>query len=88
MTPISPIPFTARPELTGEVKAGSTITRDANIEGITDVRYYWYADGYPLTYGPDNTYTITDAEAGKPIRCMVQAVGARDMPEAWSDVLK
>jgi hypothetical protein len=81
-------PFTARPELTGEAKAGGTITCNANVEGITDVRYYWFAGSYPLTYGPDNTFTITPAEAGKPIRCMVQAVGARNMPEAWSNMLK
>jgi hypothetical protein len=83
-----PAPFTARPQLTGEVKAGGTITCTAKVGDITDVRYYWFADGYPLTYGPDNTCVLTQAEEGKSIRCLVQAVGARDQPEAWSNVLK
>ncbi len=83
-----PVPFTSRPQLTGSSKPGSTLTCQPNAGNITDVRYYWFADGYPLTYGPENTYTVTAAEAGKPIRCMVKAVGALDMPEAWSNIVK
>lgn len=83
-----PAPFRERPRLSGTVAAGQTVTCEPNLEGITDVRYYWFADGYPLTWGPKDTYTLTKAEAGKEIRCMVKAVGARDMPEAWSNVLK
>ncbi|HEV7301568.1 MAG TPA: hypothetical protein VGN72_19545 [Tepidisphaeraceae bacterium] len=83
-----PAPFTAKPKLAGSVTAGSTITCEPNVEGVTDIRYFWYADGYPLTWGTDNTYKITEAEAGKSIRCMVKAVGALDKPEAWSDVIK
>lgn len=80
--------FAARPTLSGENKAGSTITCDPKIEGVSDIRYFWFADGYPLTWGPDNTYTLTEADAGKEIRCLVKAVGALDQPEAWSEILK
>ncbi|MDF3131087.1 hypothetical protein P0Y35_17885 [Kiritimatiellaeota bacterium B1221] len=84
-----PAVFTARPELSGELKAGSTITCDPHlVDGISDVRYFWYADGYPLTYGPDNSYTLSEADLGKEIRCRVKAVGALDRPEAWSTILK
>ncbi|MAX26202.1 MAG: hypothetical protein CMJ19_17035 [Phycisphaeraceae bacterium] len=81
-------PFTARPQITGTIQAGKTITCQANLQGVTDVRYYWFADGYPLTYGPSDSYTLTANEVGKEIRCMVKAVGALNMPEAWSDSLK
>jgi len=80
-----PEPFTAKPSLSGSCTEGNTITCQPNLKGITDIRYYWFADGYPLTYGTDNSYKITSAETGKKIRCMVKAVGARNMPEAWSD---
>lgn len=80
-------PFTARPSLRGKAVAGETLTCDPAIAGIEDLRYYWFADGYPLTYGAEKTYTLTAAESGKNIRCMVKAVGARDMPEAWSDAV-
>jgi hypothetical protein len=83
-----PPSFKARPTLTGSTAAGSTITCEPNLEGVTDVRYFWFADGYPLTYGPDATYTVIAADAGKPIRCMVKAVGLLDMPSAWSAVIK
>lgn len=55
-----------------------------NVEGVSDFRYFRFADAYPLTWGPSNPYEVTEAEAGKEIRCMVKAVGARDQPEAWS----
>ena len=80
-----PSVFTARPELSGDLAVGSTIECKSNLETITDIRYYWFADGYPLTYGTSNSYKLTAAEKGKEIRCMVQAVGALDMPEAWSN---
>jgi len=83
-----PPPFTARPRLSGSTTVGSTITCDPHLDGVTDIRYYWFADDYPLTYGPKSTFTVTAAEAGKSIRCMVKAVGYRDMPEAWSDSLR
>ena len=79
-----PEPFSARPELTGEMKAGGKVTCVPHAKGIADLRYFWYADGYPLTYGPAHTYILGQAEAGKNIRCMVKAVGARNMPNAWS----
>ena len=82
-----PEPFTARPQLSGSATAGSTITCDPNIEGVSDIRYFWYADDYPLTWGTSRTYTVTEADAGKQIRCRVKAVGALDQPEAWSGPL-
>jgi hypothetical protein len=83
-----PAVFKSRPRITGANRAGSTVKCEVELPGVTDVRYFWFADGYPLTWGPSPTYTLTAAEAGKPIRCMVKAVGARDMPEAWSNILK
>ncbi len=79
-----PKPFTSRPIITGEKTIGDTITCHANLQDITDIRYYWFADGYPLTYTATNTYDITSEESGKEIRCMVKAVGALNMPEAWT----
>jgi hypothetical protein len=82
-----PMPFASRPMLSGADQVGGTITCTAKLGDIQDVRYYWFADGYPLTYGADSSYVITADEAGARIRCMVKAVGARDMPEAWSDAI-
>ena len=83
-----PAVFTARPSLSGGTTVGGTVTCHPNVADITDIRYYWFADGYPLTYGPDSTCTVTATEAGTEIRCMVKAVGALDMPEAWSDTVR
>ena len=83
-----PAPFTSLPELSGQPFAGTVLECKANLKGITDIRYYWFADGYPLNYGLSNKYKITEADAGKEIRCMVKAVGAMDMPEAWSPKLR
>ncbi len=80
-----PAPFVARPEIT--LQAGNKVVCEANVEGISDLRYYWYADGYPLTYGADSSYTLTSDDIGKSIRCQVKAVGALDKPEAWSNTL-
>lgn len=80
-----PEPFTTRPTLSGSNTVGGTITCEPHLEGVIDIRYYWFADGYPLTWGPSNTYTLGETEAGKQIRCMVKAVGALNMPEAWSE---
>jgi len=80
--------FENRPVITGEKTDGSTITCQANIKGITDIRYYWFANAYPLTYTVNNTYQITSDEVGKNIRCMVKAVGALNMPEAWTDTIR
>jgi hypothetical protein len=82
-----PKPFVNRPILIGEKMVGSTITCQANLQEITDIRYYWFANGYPLTYTASNTYEMTSAEAGKNIRCMVKAVGALNMPEAWTQAV-
>jgi hypothetical protein len=83
-----PTAFTERPKLTGTTTVGSTVTCEPNVKGVTDIRYFWFADRYPLTWGPSNTYTITEADVGKQIRCMVKAVGALDAPEAWSNTLR
>lgn len=76
--------FTARPEISGTPSAGHTLTCSAQASGITDFRYYWFADNYPLTYGASSELAVTEELAGRTVRCMVKAVGARDMPEAWS----
>lgn len=85
---VVPAPFTAKPQLSGSATAGNTVTCTPNVKDVTDLRYYWFADGYPLTWGTSNTFKISDAEAGKQIRCMVKAVGAVNAPEAWSDTLR
>lgn len=82
-----PKPFLNRPIIKGEKIVANTITCQANLQDITDIRYYWFANGYPLTYTASNTYEITSAEAGKKIRCMVKAVGALNMPEAWTEAV-
>jgi hypothetical protein len=84
---VVPAPFVAKPQLGGGNAVGATITCQANVRGVTDLRYYWFADGYPITYGLSSTCLVTEAMAGTKLRCMVKAVGARDMPEAWSDPL-
>lgn len=83
-----PEPFSERPSLSGANAVGSTITCDPNLKGIRDVRYFWFSDGYPLTWGPRNAIKLNEAEAGTEIRCLVKAVGARDQPEAWSEALR
>jgi len=80
-----PKSFISKPIITGEKVVGGTIICQANLQDITDIRYYWFADGYPLTYTATNTYDITSEESGKEIRCMVKAVGALNMPEAWTE---
>jgi hypothetical protein len=80
-----PAPFTARPTLN---VSGGKITCAANVTGVTDLRYYWFADGYPLTFNANNNYEPTLADAGKTIRCMVKVVGALNQPEAWTAGVK
>lgn len=80
--------FSSRPVITGDKTEGSTITCQANIVGITDIRYYWYANAYPLTYTASNEYQITADDVGKNMRCMVKAVGALDSPEAWTESVR
>ncbi|MDR1190469.1 MAG: hypothetical protein LBK60_02245 [Verrucomicrobiales bacterium] len=75
-------PFTVRPALT---VSGGVARCEANVAGVSDLRYYWFADGYPLTYNASAEHPLAPADAGKIIRCMVKAVGFRDQPEAWSD---
>ena len=76
-----PAPFTARPALT---ISGTTARVAANAQGVTDLRYYWFADGYPLTYNASDTFDIPPAYAAAKLRCMAKAVGWRDQPEAWT----
>jgi hypothetical protein len=80
--------FKTRPTITGEQSEGSIITCNANVEGVTDIRYYWFANAYPLTYTATNEYQLTSNEVGKNIRCMVKVVGALNMPEAWTDTVR
>ena len=82
-----PEAFSDRPTLQGTNRAGQTVTCQPNLPGIRDVRYFWFADGYPLTWGPEPTLEITPEIAGQSIRCMVKAVGALDQPEAWTQPL-
>lgn len=79
-----PEPFVDRPRLEGDATPGGTLRCRAAATGITDLRYYWFADDYPLAYDADDTLGLTPAEAGTTVRCLVKAVGARDMPEAWT----
>jgi hypothetical protein len=79
-----PEPFHALPLLEGEMKVGSIVNCQSNLAGITDIRYYWFIDGYPVTYSSSNKYQIRQNDNGKGIRCMVKAVGALNQPEAWS----
>jgi hypothetical protein len=68
----------------GDRKNGTYGTYGTNVDCIRDIRYYWFADGYPITYGASNTLKISTKEAGTEIRCMVKAVGACSMPEGVS----
>ncbi|MFT4940308.1 MAG: hypothetical protein ACI88A_003360 [Paraglaciecola sp.] len=77
-------PFSAAPRINGEAAVGVTLTCNANLVGLKDIRYYWFASGYPLSYSSKPSYTLTVKEKGTKMRCMVKAVGARNMPEAWS----
>ncbi len=78
-----PAPFAARP-VVRRTEAGYRC--EADVPGITDLRYYWFADGYPVTYGADDTLpaALVPADA-KSVRCMVKAVGALDQPECYSE---
>jgi hypothetical protein len=51
---------------------------------VTDIRYYWFADGYPLANDASNTFTIPPEYAKSRIRCMVKTVGTLDQPETWT----
>lgn len=77
-------PFAGRPALDGSGVVGGTITCSATIAGCSDVWYGWYADGRPRGSGRAATYTIRPEDRGTAIRCLVQAVGAKDQPEAWT----
>ena len=77
-------PFVSLPELSGNAEPGGTVRCHVDAPGITDFRYYWFADGYPVTYGAGPELKITAELSGKNLRCMVLAAGALDMPEAWS----
>ena len=78
-------PFTAQPTLT---RVGDVITCTPNVSGITDVWYYWFdATGYPLCFGIDPTLNVTAHPVEGGVQCMVKAVGYRDTPECWSELL-
>lgn len=80
-----PSAFAARPTLAVE---GGEVRCSADVPGITDLRYYWFADGYPVTYGARPTLALDRIPSGtRSVRCMVKAVGALDQPDAWTDSL-
>lgn len=81
----APSPFSARPTLSGAAQVGATLTCTPNVSGISDVWYYWYVGDYPKNYGPGATYTIVPEDEGETVRCMVQATGALNQPEAWTE---
>jgi hypothetical protein len=81
-------PFSGLPSIFGQASVGGMLTCIDNLKGIKDIRYYWFSDGYPLTYSSNANYTLTAEEKGTEIRCMVKAVGALNMPEAWSSAVR
>ena len=80
-------PFTARPTLSGTAQVGEVITCDPKLpaELAATADFWWYRSGYPIVGQVSGTYTLTAADMGSKIRCMVKAVGATDQPEAWTD---
>ena len=79
-----PDAFAERPSL---CKDASALLCTARTPGVTDLRYYWFADdGYPVTFGASARLPLDRLPAGtKSVRCMVKAVGALDQPVAWSE---
>ena len=57
---------------------------EVDIPGVSDLRYYWFVDADPRGFGSAPTFTPAAADAGKALRCMVLAAGARDQPRAWT----
>jgi hypothetical protein len=80
-------PFTARPRITGEATVGRTLTVEPNIEGIRDISYDWYRDGYPILGRNGASRTVRPGDAGGSLRCLVRAVGYKDHVEAWTDAI-
>ncbi len=80
--------FAARPEIVGKAEVGGKLVCRASAPGITDFRYYWFVDDQPITYGASEEFIVGPKYAGRVIRCMVKAVGARDMPEVWTAAVR
>ncbi|WP_299307804.1 hypothetical protein [uncultured Croceicoccus sp.] len=77
----APAPFTARPTLT---KATRTFTCDAKLPSVSHIEYLWHIDGYPVGGKHGASYTVPDGMTGN-VKCLVQAAGAMNQPEAWTD---
>jgi hypothetical protein len=77
-------PFTALPQIEGEARVGATLKVTPNLSGVKDVVHIWHRSGYPIPGHRTQSYTVTQADIGSSIRCLVRAVGARDQPEAWT----
>lgn len=79
-----PSAFAERPALR---KNATALYCSAHTPGVTDLRYYWFADdGYPVTFGASARLPLDRLPAGtKSVRCMVKAAGALDQPEAWTE---
>jgi hypothetical protein len=76
-----PDAFTERPKL--RVEAGTAHVDAMLREPLDFIEYVWCgADGYTLGY----TLTPSFPAAGV-AKCLVRAIGATDMPEAWSNVI-
>ena len=77
-----PSVFASRPAVRAE---GDLLRCAAEVPGITDLRYYWFVDDYPVTYGSSPTLPRSRiSQDAQSVRCMVKAVGALDQPIAWS----
>ena len=76
--------FAERPSLR---KDATVLYCTVRTPGVTDLRYYWFADdGCPVTFGASAKLPLDRLPAGtKSVRCMVKAVGALDQPVAWSE---
>ncbi len=78
-----PAPFASRPVVRHDAKGFHC---EVHVPDVTDLRYYWFADGYPVTYGADSTIPESLVPAGaESVRCMVKAAGALDQPECFSE---
>jgi hypothetical protein len=83
------LPFIALPIILGTPRLGQSLKCEHGLSpGITDIWYYWYADGCPRLVSPSPVFKPEAEDLGKTLRCMVKAVGAKGQPEAWSPELR
>ncbi|WP_068114962.1 hypothetical protein [Tropicimonas marinistellae] len=81
-----PALFLRRPEISGSARVGAALTCHAHLpDAVRDIRFHWIgADGYPKAVSTAPEYVVSEADLGDKLRCRVRAVGATDMPEAYS----